>query len=81
MGKNSESFKQTLNDMKEFLSTRKQFSLLAENSRVSLRTVYDTFEAESFNDLTGKQLAVYRTAIEMVKEIKSLPQQATEALL
>ena len=80
MSKELESFKQSLNEMKEFLSSRKQFTLLAKNSEVSLRTVYDTFEAESFNKLTGKQLAVYRKAIEMVNEIKSLPQQASEAL-
>lgn len=80
MGKNVENFRQSLCDMKEFLSSRKQMKALAEKSNVSLRTVYDTFNASSFEDMKGKQLDVYRMAIQMVTEIKSLPQQADEAL-
>jgi hypothetical protein len=80
MGKNSENFKQSLSEMKKFLTSRQQFSVLANKCEVSLRTVYNTFEAESFEDLKGKQINVYRAAIELVNEIKSLPHQADAAL-
>lgn len=80
MVKEKENFKQSLIEMQEFLSTRKQMGNLAKESGTSLRTVYDTFAVNSFNDLKGKLLIVYRTAIKMIKEIKSLPEQANQAL-
>jgi len=75
-----ESFKQSLNEMKEFLTTRKKLSELAAKSNVSLRTVYNTFDAKEFNDMKGRQIDVYRNAIEMINEINSLQKQSTDAL-
>jgi len=80
MGKNQDNFKETLNGIQKFLSEKKQLKNLADRSGVSLRTVYDTFEVESFSQLAGKQLAVYQTSILMVEEIKKLPQLAENAI-
>lgn len=78
MGKFSE--KNQLKEMRDFLSEKKQITILAQKSSVSLRTVYDTFANSCPEDLKGKQLIVYRKAIELINEIKSLPSLATEAL-
>jgi len=80
MVNNEKTFKQNLNEIQEFLSSRKQLSVLAVKCNVSLRTVYNTFETTEFDDLKGKQIKVYRMAINMVTEIKSLQEQATDAL-
>jgi len=74
------TFKQNLIEIQEFLSSRKQLSVLANKCKVSLRTVYNTFEANEFDHLKGKQIDVYRESINMITEIKSLQNQATDAL-
>lgn len=78
MGK--KSGKNQLKDMRDFLSERKLISELAKRAGVGVRTVYDTFAQASEEDLKFKQIKVYQTAIEMVAEIKQLPQRAKQAL-
>ncbi len=78
MGKTSE--KNQLLTMREFLADRKQITTLAERSGVSVRTVYDTFTQASPDLLKGKQLVVFRKAIELINEIKSLPDLAMKAI-
>ncbi len=78
MGK-SETFN-TLKEMQEFLSERKQITVLAEMSKVSLRTVYDTFNAPDIDKLSGKQLTVALKAVELIKQIKSMPEEAQNLL-
>lgn len=78
MGK--KSGKNQLKDMRNFLSERKLISELAKRAGVGVRTVYDTFAQASEEDLKFKQIKVYQTAIEMVAEIKQLPQRAKQAL-
>jgi hypothetical protein len=80
MGKNSENFKKNLEEVKSFLSEKKQITTLAERAGVSTRTVYNVFNAESFEELNGIKLDVYRHAIKLVEEIKSLPMLAEEAI-
>jgi hypothetical protein len=80
MGKTEVNFKQSLNEMQEFLSSRKKITELAEKANVSLRTVYDMFAVEKFKELKGKQIDAYRCAIEMINEINSLQKQAIDAL-
>ena len=70
----------TLKEMQEFLSSKKQITVLAEMSGVSTRTVYDAFDAPDFDALSGKQLTVVLNAIELIDRIKSLPQAANEVL-
>lgn len=74
------SEKNQLEEMQNFLSEKKLITILAQKSDVSTRTVYDTFANSSPDDLKGKQLTVYRNAIELINEIKSLPRLAAEAL-
>lgn len=76
----NENFKENLSEIKKILTEKKQISTLAERSGVSVRTVYDTFESESFSELSGKKLTVYRTAIQMIEEISALPAMAENAL-
>ncbi|MDD3195342.1 MAG: hypothetical protein PHU68_06035 [Paludibacter sp.] len=78
MGK--KSGKNQLKEMRDFLSERKLISELAKRAGVGVRTVYDTFAQASEEDLKFKQIKVYQTAIEMVAEIKQLPQRAKQAL-
>lgn len=80
MGKKQDNFKETLNGIQEILVAKKQFQNLASRSGVSLRTVYSTFDVESFEELKGKQLAVYQEAIVLVEEINNLPQRAENAI-
>lgn len=70
----------TLKEMQEFLSNKKQITILAEMSGVSTRTVYDAFDAPGFDALSGKQLTVVLNAIELIDRIKSMPQAANEVL-
>lgn len=70
----------TLKEMQEFLSSKKQITILAEISDVSTRTVYDAFDAPNFDSLSGKQLTVVLNAIELIDKIKSMPQAATEVI-
>lgn len=72
--------KNQLKEMHEFLASRKQLTVLAERAEVSLRTVYDTFYRTSSEELKGKQLIVYRKAIELINEINELPTLAGNAL-
>lgn len=76
MGKNSESFKIELNEIRSFLAEKKQLPILAERAGVTVRTVYNTFNEQSFDDLKGDRLNVYREAIKLVEEIKNLPLKA-----
>jgi len=80
MGKNLENFKSDLKEIQVFLSTRKKLGDLALQAGVGPTTVSETFKAKSFDELIGKKLDVYQKAIEMVTQIKSLPQQANEAI-
>lgn len=69
--------------MKEILEKIREKGLLVElmdRADVSRNTVIATFENESFDDLKGKQLAVYREAVKMIEEINSLPKRAEKAL-
>jgi predicted DNA-binding protein YlxM (UPF0122 family) len=75
-----EQFKENLKLISEFLAQKQKLSELAAETKTSLSTVYDTFKVERFEQLSGKKLDVYQKAIEMVKQIKSLPQQANEAI-
>jgi len=75
-----ENFKDNLKSIGEFIAARQKLGELAKRAETSLSTVYETFKVENFESLSGKKLDVYRIAIEMVNEIKSLPQQATDAL-
>ena len=72
--------KNQLKEMRDFLSERKMISELAKRAGVGVRTVYDTFAQASEGDLKFKQIAVYKTAIEMIAEIKQLPELAKKAL-
>jgi DNA-binding phage protein len=78
MGKSSE--KNQLKEMRDFLSERKLISELARRAGVGVRTVYDTFGQKSEKDLKFKQITVYKTAIEMINEVKQLPELAKKAL-
>jgi len=80
MGKNLDTFKKDLTEIQSFLSTRKKLNELAVLAGVGLTTVNDTFKVKNFDELVGKRLDVYQKAIEMVNQIKSLPQQANEAI-
>jgi len=73
-------FRENLKSISEFLAQKQKLSELASQAKTSLTTVYDTFKVESFEQLSGKKLDVYQKAIEMVNQIKSLPQQANEAI-
>ena len=75
-----ENFKENLKAISEFLAQRSKLGELAKNTRTSLSTVYDTFKVDTFDQLTGKKLDVYRLAIQMVQEIKSLPEKANDVL-
>ena len=70
----------TLKEMQEFLSSKKQITVLADISGVSTRTVYDAFDAPGFESLSGKQLTVVMNAIELIEKIKSIPQAASDVL-
>ena len=73
-------FKKQLNEIKELLSQKKKFNELCRRANVSLRTIYNTFDANSFDELKGVRLDVYKEAIKMVDEINSLQAMAAEAL-
>ena len=70
----------TLRELQQFLSEKKQITELADRSKVSLRTVYDTFNCADFSVLKGKQIIVAQEAIKLVNEIKNMPEAAREAL-
>jgi methylphosphotriester-DNA--protein-cysteine methyltransferase len=76
----NEMFRDNLKTISEFLAQKQKLSELASQAKTSLTTVYETFKVESFELLAGKKLDVYQKAIEMVKQIKSLPQQANDAI-
>lgn len=78
MGKNE--FRETLTEIKTILTQKKQIKELSQRSGSSLRNVYRTFEASSFDDLVGKKLTVYKVAIEMVRELNSLQNQAKDVI-
>jgi hypothetical protein len=42
--------------------------------------VYNTFNSQSYDEIKGARLKVYKEAIKMVDEIKSLPAQSAEVL-
>ena len=73
-------FKDQLNKIKSYLAERKMLKKLAERANVEVRTVHNAFSANTFDDLKGSRLDVYREAINMVDEIKSLPTMATRAI-
>lgn len=75
-----DNFKDNLKSIGEFITSRQKLGELAKRTETSLSTVYETFKVETFEQLSGKKLDVYRNAIQMVNEIKSLPQQAKDAL-
>lgn len=69
--------------MKEILEKIKEKGLLPElmlRADASRSTVNVTFENESFDDLRGKQIIVYREAVKLIEEINMLPKRAAEAL-
>ena len=70
----------TLKEMQLFLADKKQLTVLAERAGVSIRTVYDTFDCEDFEKLKGKQLTVAQKAIDLINEIKNMPDAARDAL-
>lgn len=78
MGNSSE--KNQLKEIKEFLSERKLISELARRAGVGVRTVYDTFAQASVEELKFKQILIFKTAIEMIAEIKQLPELAKKTL-
>lgn len=73
-------FKEQLKEMQAIISEKKWLSVLATRSGVEVRTVYNTFNAESYDEIKGARLKVYKEAIKMVDEIKSLPAQSAEVL-
>lgn len=73
-------FKTQLNQMREFLASKSLMKELAERADVNTGTVYNTFSAEKFEDLKGKQITVYQKAIEIIEEVKSLPEKASAVL-
>lgn len=69
--------------MKEILEKIKEKGLFPElmlRADASRSTVNVTFENESFDDLRGKQIIVYREAVKLIEEINMLPKRAAEAL-
>lgn len=72
--------KKQLKEMRDFLSERKMISELAKRAGVGVRTVYDTFAQASAEELKFKQILVFKTAIEMIAEIKQLPELAKKTL-
>lgn len=72
--------KQHLREMMAFINEKGLMNRLCEKANVSRNTVVATFEAESFEDLKGKQLIVYQAAIELMEQIKQLPAKAEELL-
>lgn len=80
MGKKSETFKSDLQAIKNFLAKRRRLSVLAEQVGVSVRLVHEALSVNSFDELTGDKLTVYEEAINMVNNIKNLPDKAQEIL-
>lgn len=80
MVKKTETFKEDLQRIKEFLSQKRKLTDLANECGVSTRTVHEAFSVESFEDLTGDKLKVYEAAIEMVDRITNLPMKAQSLL-
>lgn len=64
----------------EFIKKKNQLQELLERSGASRNTVITTFKKESFEELKGKQIDVYREAVKLIEEINLLPKRAEEAL-
>ena len=81
MGKNEKTFKDELMEIRDYLKEKKQLQVLADRTGVTPRTVSNTFDlTNSFDELKGDRLNVYRNAIILMEEIKSLPDKATIVL-
>lgn len=73
-------FKRQLVEMRAYLADRKMLKEVGKRAGVEVRTVHDAFSSQTFDDLKGARLKVYKEAIKMIEEIKSLPAMASEAL-
>lgn len=74
------SMENSLLEIKKFLVKKKKFEELSSIANVSLSTVYNTFRHKDVDDLVGDQITVFKCAITLVNEIKSLQELAELAL-
>ena len=62
-----------MKEMLSFLTEKKVIIELCNRADCTRNTVYNTFDNEGPEKLSGKQLTVYQEAVKLINEIKNLP--------
>jgi predicted GTPase len=71
VNENEKTFKEELQELKEFLAERRLLSDLAKKANCTTRTVHYTFNVADPSELTGKKVLVIQIAQELKEGIIS----------
>ena len=62
-----------MKEMLSFLTEKKVLAELCNRAGCTRNTIYSTFGNDGPEQLSGKQLTVYKEAVKLINEIKNLP--------
>lgn len=77
----NKDFIKVRDELKAYITKKKLFSALLEQSKTKSRTsVYETFAVKSEEELIGKKLEIWNVAIDIVEKAKTAVSRASGVL-